>query len=102
MFTFSTTLSTIALSGIVTLKLSPSDIMLVKRAQGHKESEVLFYFSSFFRKRLRRTSTKEQWRTQKTFMGGFIQWHMGVICIWCAFFVTSQFDVIFMFSSEVC
>jgi len=25
-----------------------------------------------------------------------------VICIWCALFVTSQFDVIFMFSSEVC
>jgi len=34
--------------------------------------------------------------------GGFIQWHMVVICISCAFFVTSQFDVIFMFSSEVC
>jgi len=27
--------------------------------------------------------------------------HMVVICIWCALFVTSQFDVIFMFSSEV-
>jgi len=34
--------------------------------------------------------------------GGFIQWHMLAICIWCAMFVTSQFDVIFMFSSEVC
>jgi len=34
--------------------------------------------------------------------GGFIQWHMVVICIWCDLFVTSQFDVIFMFSSEVC
>jgi len=32
-----------------------------------------------------------QWRTQKIFMGGFIQWHMVVICIWCALFVTSQF-----------
>ena len=43
-----------------------------------------------------------QWRTQKTSMGVFIQWHMAVICIWCALFVTSQFDVLFMFSSEVC
>jgi len=34
--------------------------------------------------------------------GGSIQWHMVVICIWCALFVTSQFDVIFVFSSEVC
>jgi len=31
-----------------------------------------------------------QWRTQKIFMGGFIQWHMVVISIWCALFVTSQ------------
>jgi len=43
-----------------------------------------------------------QWRTQKIFMVGFIQWHMVVICIWCALFVTSQLDVIFVFSSEVC
>jgi len=38
--------------------------------------------------------------------GGFIQWHMVVICIWYALFVTSQFDVIFMFPyqrfGEVC
>jgi len=34
----------------------------------------------------------------ENFHGGwFIQWHMVVICIWCALFVTSQFDVIFMF-----
>jgi len=32
--------------------------------------------------------------------GGFIQWHMVVICLWCAVFVTSQFDVIFMFPSQ--
>ena len=38
----------------------------------------------------------------ENFHGGFIQWHMMVICIWCVLFVTSQFDVIFMFSSEVC
>jgi len=44
----------------------------------------------------------KQWHTQKVFMGSFIQWHMVVIRIWCALFVTSQFDVIFMFSSEVC
>jgi len=30
-------------------------------------------------------------------MGWFIQWYMVVICIWCVVFVTSQFDVIFMF-----
>jgi len=43
-----------------------------------------------------------QWRTQKIIIGGFIQWQMVVICIWCALFVTSPFDVIFMSSSEVC
>jgi len=35
-----------------------------------------------------------QWRTQKILIGGFIQWHVLVICIWCALFVTSQVDVI--------
>jgi len=39
-------------------------------------------------------------------MGGFIQWHMVVICIWCALIVTSQFDVIVLFPiqrfGEVC
>jgi len=34
------------------------------------------------------------------FMGGFVQWHMVVICIWCALFVTSQFDVIFIFPNQ--
>jgi len=29
--------------------------------------------------------------------GGFIHLHMVVICVWCALFVTSQFDIIFMF-----
>jgi len=32
--------------------------------------------------------------------GGFTQWHMVVICIWYARFVTSQFDVIFMFPNQ--
>jgi len=42
-----------------------------------------------------------QWRTQKIFMGGgFIQWHTVVICLWCAVFVTSRFDVIFMFPNQ--
>jgi len=41
-----------------------------------------------------------QWRTQKIFMGGFIQWHMVVICIWCALFITLQFDVIFMLPNQ--
>jgi len=31
---------------------------------------------------------------------GFILWHMVVICIWYALFVTSQFDVIFMFPDQ--
>ena len=31
---------------------------------------------------------------------GFIQWHMMVICIWCALFVTSQYDDIFMFINQ--
>jgi len=33
------------------------------------------------------------------FHGGFIQWHMVVICIWFVLFVTSQFDVILMFTN---
>jgi len=41
-----------------------------------------------------------QWRTQKIFMGGFIQWRMVVICIWGALFGSSQFDVIFMFPNQ--
>ena len=32
--------------------------------------------------------------------GCFIQWHMVVIFIWCALFVTSQFDVILMFPNQ--
>jgi len=32
--------------------------------------------------------------------GGFIQWHMVDICIWCALFLTSQFDVIVMFPKQ--
>jgi len=37
----------------------------------------------------------------ENFHGGFfIQWHMVVICIWCARFVTSQFDVIFIFPNQ--
>jgi len=31
---------------------------------------------------------------------GFIQWHRVVICIWCALFVTSQFDVIVLFPNQ--
>jgi len=41
-----------------------------------------------------------QWRTQKLFMGGFIQRHRVVICIWCALFVTSQNDVIVLFPNQ--
>jgi len=33
-------------------------------------------------------------------MGGFIQWNVVVICFWCGFFVTSQFDVTFMFPNQ--
>jgi len=51
-------------------------------------------------KTLRLTRCPKQWRTQKIFMGGFVQCHMVVICIWCALFVTSQFDVIFMFPNQ--
>jgi len=36
----------------------------------------------------------------ENFHGRVIQWHMVVICIWCALFVTSQFDVIFMFPNQ--
>ena len=33
--------------------------------------------------------------------GGLIQWHMVAICIWRALFVTSQFDVIFIFETNI-
>jgi len=36
----------------------------------------------------------------ENFRGGFIQWHMVIICTWCALFVTSQFDDMFMFPNQ--
>jgi len=48
---------------------------------------------------LQRYSSEGQWRAQKIW-GGFIQWHMEVICIWYALFVTSQIYVIFMFQNQ--
>ena len=48
-----------------------------------------------------RTFTYVQWRAQKIFTRGFfIQWRMVGISIWCALFVTSRFDAIFMFSNH--
>jgi len=41
-----------------------------------------------------------QWRTQKFSWWGFTQWHMVDISIWCALFVTSESDVIFMFPNQ--
>jgi len=38
--------------------------------------------------------------TENFHWGGFIQWHMVVICVCCELFVTSQFDVIFMFPNQ--
>jgi len=45
-------------------------------------------------------SAHTQWRTQKIFMGGLVQGHMVVICIWCALFLTSQFDVMSIFPNQ--
>jgi len=45
-------------------------------------------------------SLAEPVRAQKIFMGRFIQWHVVVISISCALFVTSQLDVIFMFPNQ--
>jgi len=50
---------------------------------------------------------QRQWMPEEVahpehFHGGVFQWHMVIICSWCALFLTSQLDVIFMFSSEVC
>jgi len=42
----------------------------------------------------------EQWRTQKILMGGFIQWYMVAMCIWCPLFVTSHSDIMFMFLNQ--
>jgi len=39
-----------------------------------------------------------QWRAQKIFIGGL--WWTVVIYIWCALFVTPQFDVIFLFPNQ--
>jgi len=33
-------------------------------------------------------------------MGDLVEGHMVVVCIWFALFVTSQFDVIFMFPNQ--
>ena len=54
----------------------------------------------FYYKYLTKRDNPRQWRTQKIFMRGFIQWHMVVICIWRALLVTSQFDVIAMFPNQ--
>ena len=45
-------------------------------------------------------STADQWRTQKIFIGGVVKGHMVAICIWCALFVTSLFDLIYMFPNQ--
>jgi len=43
----------------------------------------------------------QHWAYAEKFHGrGFIQWHMVVICICYGLFVTSQFDVIFMFPNQ--
>jgi len=36
----------------------------------------------------------------ENFHGGFIQWHMVLVCWWCVVFVMSQLDVIFMFPNQ--
>jgi len=41
-----------------------------------------------------------QWRTQKIFMGGFHAVAYGGHLYWCALFVTSQFEFIFMFPNQ--
>jgi len=47
------------------------------------------------------SSVSQQWCAQKILMGRvFIQWHMAVISIWRAPFVTSQFDVVFIFTNQ--
>jgi len=48
---------------------------------------------------------RDPWRTfsgvrRKFSWGRFIQWHRVVICILCALFVTSQFDVIVLFPNQ--
>jgi len=50
-------------------------------------------------KRLRTTVPKSGVR-RKFSWGSFYQWHMVVICIFCSLFVTSQFDVIFIFPNQ--
>jgi len=42
----------------------------------------------------------DQWRTQNIFMGGFHSVAYGIHLFWCALFVTSQFDVMFMFPNQ--
>ena len=37
---------------------------------------------------------------RRKFSWGFIHWHMVAIYIWCALFLTSQVDVIFMFPNQ--
>jgi len=37
---------------------------------------------------------------ENVYGGVIMQWHMVVISIWCALFVTSQFDVIIIFPNQ--
>jgi len=53
------------------------------------------------------SKTKSKWKRfdisgvcRKFLWGIFIQWHMVVISIWCALFVTSQCDVIVLFPNQ--
>jgi len=55
--------------------------------------ELLFYFLCL----LLKLGEARSGVRRKFSWGGFIQWHMVVISIWCALFVTSQHGVIFMF-----
>jgi len=55
----------------------------------------------FFHLTVRTNTTFEPVAYAQNFHGGgFIQWYMVVISNWCVVFVTSPFDVIFMFPNQ--
>ena len=64
------------------------------------ESHCAFYKKEKNEKRYHNPVIRSSGVRRKFSWGGFIQWHMMVICLWCAVFVKSQFDVIFMFPNQ--
>jgi len=77
------------------------------RTFGKRRVRQKFPHSSQFNSSINSHYVWVQWRTQKIFIRvGFVQWHMVVIFVWCALFVTSyscfQANVLAKFVDIMC